>query len=402
MSHPRVMLAGRLMLLALLALPLDGRTGAVDISQRSVGQQRLSAISGIPGDVEAWIDREFTATNPPSLTMAVGQDGRLLWSRSWGWADKEQRVRATPKTPYILASVSKSITATALFTLVERGAIDLDAPIERYLGGLTLRADGGPARDATVRRVAPSPFGMGWFVFDGPASGVVFHSGGMDGASTVIFLVPSQRLVVVGLCSTMIDLPGRAAEKIINRLVSDVRVAPPFPPAVAAEPIPSSLIGEWVGELLAPNGAHPFRLSIDANRQLTGRLDEHPRADILVPEWREQELRGTILADIGLDDVRQPYRLRFHLTPTLVPTPMPSPVPTSAAAPTPTPTPAPIPTDRLAGPVNAWSFRSGRAADSLPMYAILHRERTPGPRRPRRADWARSENLSAARRHLTM
>lgn len=526
------MLAGRLILLALLILPLPGGTTASHISRRSGEQPGPESAelprpdaSGIPGEVEAWIDREFIATNASSLTMAVGRDGRLLWSRSWGWADKEQRLRATPQTPYILASVSKAITATALFTLVERGAIDLDAPIERYLGGLTLRADGGPARDATVRRVlshtsglasfqsvffadesrraprlidtirryglivhrpgekfvysnlgysilghaiatvsgqplpvfmqrevfeplgmtrsalgtppvsaqsvppeppvppaisyaldgarlpafeqstiaassvfasaedlvrfgllhvkalapgqrailssrsidamqqriAPSPFGMGWFVFDGPASGVVFHSGGMDGASTVIFLVPAQRLVVVGLCSTMIDLPGRAAERIINRLVPGVRVAPPFPPTVEAEPIPSSLIGEWVGELRAPNGAHPFRLSIDANRQLTGRLDDHPRADILVPEWREQELRGTILADIGLDDLRQPYRLRFHLAPSQAPASTPS-----AAQ-----------TDRLAGPVSAWSFRSGRGADSLPMYAILHRERTP-------------------------
>jgi hypothetical protein len=229
--------------------------------------------------------------------------------------------------------------------------------------------------DAMQQRIAPSPFGMGWFVFDGPASGVVFHGGGMDGASAVVFLVPAQRLVVVGLCSTMIDLPGRAAEAIINRLVPGVRVAPPIPPSVAAEPIPSSLTGEWVGELLAPNGAHPFRLSIDANRQLTGRLDAHPRADILVPEWRERELRGTILADIGLDDVRQPYRLRFHLTPSS-PSSSPSPSPSQTQTQTQTQT------DRLIGPVNALSFRSGRAADSLPMYAILHRQRTAGAAPP--------------------
>jgi CubicO group peptidase (beta-lactamase class C family) len=101
------------------------------------------------------------------------------------------------------------------------------------------------------QRIAPSPFGMGWFVFDGPASGVVFHGGGMDGVSTVIVLVPAQRLVVVGLCSTMIDLPGRAAAEIIHPLVPGVHIEPPIPPTVAPEPIPSSLTGEWVGELVA-------------------------------------------------------------------------------------------------------------------------------------------------------
>lgn len=215
------------------------------------------------------------------------------------------------------------------------------------------------------QRVAPSPFGMGWFVLDGPASGVVFHSGGMDGASAVVFLVPSQRRVVVGLCSAMIDLPGRSAEKIINRLVPGVRLAPPMTPTIAAEPIPSSLIGEWVGELLAPNGAHPFRLSIDANRRVTGRLDDHPPSEILMPEWRGQELHGTILADIGVDDLGQPYRLRFQLTPAFTSTF----AATFASTLPSTSTPA----DRLAGPVGAWSFRAGRGADSLPMYATLHR-----------------------------
>jgi hypothetical protein len=128
---------------------------------------------------------------------------------------------------------------------------------------------------------------------DGPGSGIVFHGGGMDGASTVILVVPAHRLVVVGLSSTMVDLPGRAGAKIIHRLVPGTRF--------------------------------------------------------------EHELRGTILADIGLDDPLRPYRLRFHLSPT--------------------------DTNRLAGPVSAWTFREGRAPDILPGYATLHRDGGSAPPR---------------------
>jgi CubicO group peptidase (beta-lactamase class C family) len=109
---------------------------------------------------QEWIDREFAASGAPSLTMAVAQDGRFLWERSWGWADKEKRILATPQTMYSLASISKPITATGLMVLVERGQIDLDKPIDDYLGAIKLRAYVGDAQQATVRRVANHTAGL--------------------------------------------------------------------------------------------------------------------------------------------------------------------------------------------------------------------------------------------------
>jgi len=109
---------------------------------------------------QEWIDREFAASGTPSLTMVVAQDGRFLWERSWGWADKEKRILATPQTMYSLASISKPITATGLMVLVERGQIDLDKSIDDYLGATKLRAYVGDAQQATVRRVANHTAGL--------------------------------------------------------------------------------------------------------------------------------------------------------------------------------------------------------------------------------------------------
>ena len=92
--------------------------------------------------------------------MVVAQDGRFVWEQSWGFANVEGRVPATPQTMYSLASISKAITATGLMLLVERGQVDLDRPIEDYLGGLTLRAHVGDTRQATVRRVANHTGGL--------------------------------------------------------------------------------------------------------------------------------------------------------------------------------------------------------------------------------------------------
>ena len=96
----------------------------------------------------------------PSLAVAVARDGIVLWEEAFGWADRENRMPATPHTMYSLASISKPITATGLMLLVERGLVDLDRPADEYLGAARLRARVGDARDATVRRVANHTAGL--------------------------------------------------------------------------------------------------------------------------------------------------------------------------------------------------------------------------------------------------
>jgi CubicO group peptidase (beta-lactamase class C family) len=96
----------------------------------------------------------------PSITVAVAQDGKILWEEGFGWADLERRVPATEHTMYSLASISKPITATGLMTLVQAGRVDLDRPINDFLGNAKLRARVGNASDATVRRVANHTSGL--------------------------------------------------------------------------------------------------------------------------------------------------------------------------------------------------------------------------------------------------
>lgn len=52
---------------------------------------------------------------------------------AFGLADVEAKLPATPATRFRLASVSKPITAVAALQLAERGKIDLDAPVQKYV-----------------------------------------------------------------------------------------------------------------------------------------------------------------------------------------------------------------------------------------------------------------------------
>jgi len=106
------------------------------------------------------IRRRMAEDQIPSLAVAVARDGEIIWEEGFGWADRENRVRADEHTMYSLASISKPITATGLMVLVERGLIDLDAPANRHLGPAKLKACVGNAREATIRRLANHTSGL--------------------------------------------------------------------------------------------------------------------------------------------------------------------------------------------------------------------------------------------------
>ncbi len=69
----------------------------------------------------------------PALQAAVIVNGRIAWSVAVGTANLEHDVSATPATRFRIGSVSKLITVTAAMRLHQDGALDLDAPIQRYV-----------------------------------------------------------------------------------------------------------------------------------------------------------------------------------------------------------------------------------------------------------------------------
>lgn len=74
-------------------------------------------------EVEAFL----TARKIPGGALAVAKDGRLVYAKGYGWADRENRIRAQATTLFRIASISKPITAVAVLKLVEEGRLELDA-----------------------------------------------------------------------------------------------------------------------------------------------------------------------------------------------------------------------------------------------------------------------------------
>lgn len=123
-----------------------------------------SAQKNLQGDrfdsVRVLIEKKMKEHRIASISIAAAQDGRIVWEESFGWADTEKKIHATPHSMYALASISKSMTATGLMVLVERGLVALDKPINDYLPGAKLTTFVGDSDEATVRRVLQHAAGL--------------------------------------------------------------------------------------------------------------------------------------------------------------------------------------------------------------------------------------------------
>jgi CubicO group peptidase (beta-lactamase class C family) len=90
--------------------------------------------------IEAAISAEMSQQGIPGLSIAIGQGGQVRFTSGYGLADLENDVPAKAATVYRLASVSKPMTAVAVLQLVERGLLDLDAPIQKYVASFPEKA----------------------------------------------------------------------------------------------------------------------------------------------------------------------------------------------------------------------------------------------------------------------
>jgi serine beta-lactamase-like protein LACTB len=98
--------------------PLHAQTKSFSVDKRTQIEKATSSF--------------MAANSVPGISVAVVQDGELVWSQGFGMADLENSVPATSFTLFRLGSISKPITATAILQLSERGKLVLDAEVQKY------------------------------------------------------------------------------------------------------------------------------------------------------------------------------------------------------------------------------------------------------------------------------
>lgn len=75
---------------------------------------------------------EFAKDHLGSVTIGIVSGAELVWVKSYGLADVERRIPATPDSVYRIGSITKQFTGLMLLQLVEAGKVHLSEAVEKY------------------------------------------------------------------------------------------------------------------------------------------------------------------------------------------------------------------------------------------------------------------------------
>ena len=106
---------------------------AFSVGSEVPGIKRLDGSTITPAEIDAAVTRLMTAAAVPGVDIAILNDGKVAYMKSYGFRDKEKNLPLTPDSVMTAASFTKSTFAYMVMQLVQEKVIDLDKPIYQYL-----------------------------------------------------------------------------------------------------------------------------------------------------------------------------------------------------------------------------------------------------------------------------
>jgi CubicO group peptidase (beta-lactamase class C family) len=107
--------------------------------------------------MDAYLREQVKSNRIPGMAFAVVKDGQVIFKAGYGDAAPGRPV--TPQTQFYIGSVSKSFTALAVMKLVDRGKIELDAPVQTYIPWFQV-ADPDVSKQITIRNLLNHTSGL--------------------------------------------------------------------------------------------------------------------------------------------------------------------------------------------------------------------------------------------------
>ncbi len=157
-----------------------------------------------------FVEASATEFGIPGVAVGVWADGRELHACS-GVTSVESPLPVDENTLFLLGSVTKTYTATALMRLVARGDVELDAPVRRYVPELAL-AQERTAAQVTVLNLLNHTAGLDW--------GLIVDTGeGDDALASYVAQMAELELIAqpgarASYSQAGYNLVGRIVEKV--------------------------------------------------------------------------------------------------------------------------------------------------------------------------------------------
>lgn len=133
----------------------------------------------------------------PSLSLCIIKNNTIKWSKGYGYADRQNKIHASDNTVYMIASISKTVAATAILQLYEQGRLDIDEDASKYLD-FELRNPKYPDQNITCRMLLAHRSSLSRFIIP---LGIYFTLLEYPNERLKEFLVPSGRFYKANIWS---------------------------------------------------------------------------------------------------------------------------------------------------------------------------------------------------------
>lgn len=189
------------------------------------------ATPGLKEKLDKIIDKAIADKTIVGTVLIVKQDGKTIYKRAAGFADKEKNLPVKENEMFRLASMTKPLVAACALSLVQEGVLNLDEPITRWLPYFTPKTADGKTPVITIRQLLTHTSGLG-YVFMEPVDGPYHKAHVTDGLAQegVTLEENLKRLASVPLLfepgtswhySLGIDVVGAAIEKATGKSLQE-------------------------------------------------------------------------------------------------------------------------------------------------------------------------------------
>lgn len=83
--------------------------------------------------IDNWLTYQYTSSQIPGFVAAIVHENKIIFNKAYGYARLSTRGKLKKDNIFRIASISKIFTAVSIMQLVERGKVNLDDRVVKYL-----------------------------------------------------------------------------------------------------------------------------------------------------------------------------------------------------------------------------------------------------------------------------
>ncbi|MEO6302817.1 MAG: serine hydrolase domain-containing protein [Bacteroidia bacterium] len=119
----------------------------------------------IKDSLDNYIQREMKNWRLPGMAIAIVKDGKVIFIKGYGYADKIKKTPVTENTVFQIASCTKAFTGTSLALLEHYGKLSLEDKVKKYLPYFKMNEE-CLTQQINIRDVLSHRIGFGTFQSD--------------------------------------------------------------------------------------------------------------------------------------------------------------------------------------------------------------------------------------------